>query len=59
LWVVLRLFKGISIIYDVFPGKVYAFGLLCIILVSVVIYGYLDYTRSMTLYLKYLLRMGN
>ena len=59
LWVVLRLFKGISIIYDVFPGKVYAFGLLCIILVSFVIYGYLDYTSSMTLYLKYLLRMGN
>jgi hypothetical protein len=55
LWVLFRLFKGISIIYDIYPVKVYAVGFLFIIVVCLAIYGYLDYTHSTTLYFKYLL----
>jgi hypothetical protein len=55
LWVFIRLLKGISIIYDVYPGRVYAFGILILILVGIIVYGYLDYTQSTSLYLKYFL----
>lgn len=58
-WVFLRLLKGISIIYDVYPGKVYAGGLLFVILGAVVLYAYFDYTQSTSLYLKYLLHTVN
>jgi beta-galactosidase len=56
LWVLFRLFKGVSIIYDIYPIKVYAVGLLFIIIVCLAIYGYLDYAHSTTLYVKYLLQ---
>jgi beta-galactosidase len=56
LWVLFRLLKGISIIYDIFPVKVYAFGLLIIIVASAVVYGYFDYTKSTTAYLKYMIQ---
>ena len=58
-WVVLRLLKGISIIYDVFPIKVYAIGILLLILCVVVLYGYYDYTQSTSVYLKYLMQTAN
>ncbi|MBI5476546.1 MAG: hypothetical protein HY964_07390 [Ignavibacteriales bacterium] len=54
LWVSIRLLKGISIIYDVYPGKVYTIGIFLVLLICVVVYGYLDYTQSTSLYLKYL-----
>lgn len=56
LWMLMRLLKGISIIYDVRALKVYAFGFFIIILVCISVYGYLDYTQSTTVYLKYLLQ---
>ena len=54
-WVLLRLLKGISIIYDVFPIKVYAIGLLLILICAAVLYGYYDYTQSTSVYLKYMM----
>jgi len=55
-WVFIRLLKGISIIYDVFPIKVYAVGLLIVIVIGAAVYGYLDYTKSTTAYLKYMMQ---
>jgi len=55
-WVLARLLKGISIIYDVFPMKVYAIGVAVILLCAALAYGYFDYTRSTSIYLKYLLQ---
>ncbi len=54
-WVIIRLFKGISIIYDVYPFKVYIAGILIIVLSAAALYGYVDYTRSTSVYVKYLL----
>ncbi len=56
LWVLGRLLKGISIIYDVFSIKVYAVSLLMIIVAGAAAYGYFDYTRAMTTYLKYMIQ---
>ncbi|MBI4548360.1 MAG: beta galactosidase jelly roll domain-containing protein [Ignavibacteriae bacterium] len=56
LWALFRLMKGISIIYDVFPLKVYMVGLIVITVCSMAIYGYLDMTRSTTTYVKYMVR---
>jgi hypothetical protein len=55
LWVLMRLLKGISIIYDVLSFKVYVMGLVILLIVGVALYGYADYARSTTVYLKYLL----
>jgi hypothetical protein len=54
-WVLLRLLKGVSIIFDVIPIKVYTIGLLLIVVCAVVMYGYFDYTQSTSVYLKYLM----
>jgi len=56
LWVLIRLLKGISIIYDIFAVKVYAIGVLVLILVGAAAYGYLDYTKATTVYLKYMMQ---
>lgn len=58
-WVLIRLFKAVSIIYDVYPIKVYAIGLLIIIVTTVAVYGYFDYTRSTSVYLKYMMQEVN
>ncbi len=55
-WVILRLFKGISIIFDVYPVKIYAIGFFIILIVCIAFYVYLDYTKSTTVYLRYLLQ---
>jgi beta-galactosidase len=55
-WVILRLFKGISIIFDVYPVKIYAIGFFIIMIVCIAFYVYLDYTKSTTVYLRYLLQ---
>jgi hypothetical protein len=56
LWVMGRMFKGISIIFDVYPAKIYLGGFLFIAICLIAIYGYLDYSQSATMYLKFLLR---
>jgi hypothetical protein len=58
-WVFLRLLKGISIIYDVKPMKVYGGGVLLLILCVFAVYAYFDYTQSTSIYLKYLLQSMN
>lgn len=55
LWVLIRLFKGVSIIYDVFPFKVYLVGVFIILVSAVALYGYIDLTRSTSVYLKYMM----
>lgn len=58
-WSVFRLFKGISIIFDIVPFKVYSIGILIVIIFCAALYGYLDYTYSSSLYFKFLLGTNN
>ncbi len=55
-WVLLRLLRGVSIIYDVYPIKVYAIGLLMLVIITAALYGYADYTHSTSVYLKYMMQ---
>lgn len=55
MWVLFRLLKGISIIFDLFPLKVYAIGILFLVVVGAAFYGYIDYTQSTSVYLKYMM----
>ena len=54
-WVLFRLLKGISIIFDVVPFKVYSIGLLLLVVLGAACYGYIDYTRAASVYMKYML----
>ncbi len=58
LWVIYRLLKGVSIIYDVYPPKVYAAGVLILVAGFALLYGYLDYTQATSGYLKHLMWVG-
>ena len=58
-WVLMRFFKGVAIIFDVFPAKVYAIGILVIVVAGVALFGYLDYTHSTSLYLRHVLHLVN
>jgi len=53
-WVILRLLKGISIMFDVYAIKVYAIGLLSIMSVVAVVYFYFDYTQATSTYLTFM-----
>jgi hypothetical protein len=53
-WVVLRLLKGISIMFDVYAVKVYVVGLLSIVSVFAVVYFYFDYTQATSTYLTFM-----
>ena len=53
-WVLLRLLKGMSIIMDVLPLKVYGAGLLSVAAVFALAYAYYDYTQSAPMYLAFL-----
>lgn len=48
-WILMRIFKGVYVIYDASPAKVYGYGILFILLNVVVIFAYLHYSES-TLY---------
>ncbi len=54
-----RLFKGVSIIFDIAPSKIYVAGLFAILVVAGLLYGYMDYAHSTTIYLKFLLETQN
>jgi hypothetical protein len=56
LWIILRLLKGISIIYDVIPLKVYAVGFLLLLIVGAAFYSYIDYTHSASIHVEYLIK---
>lgn len=53
LWVYLRLLKGISVIYHVYTPKMYMLGFVIVFIVASGVYGYLDYTISLTAYLDF------
>ncbi len=50
---IFRLFKGISIIFDVSAFKVYGLGFLIIILIAGITASYLEHTKSTFVFLKY------
>lgn len=54
LWVILRLLKGISIIFDAVPGRVYVVGVLALLALPALAYAYYDYTQSTSTYLSFL-----
>ncbi|HZY10549.1 MAG TPA: glycoside hydrolase family 2 TIM barrel-domain containing protein [Bacteroidota bacterium] len=56
LWVLFRLLKGISIIYDVFPMKIYIIGLLFLFITTAGLFSYYDYTQSTSTYVKYMMQ---
>ena len=54
LWVLVRLLKGISIVFDSYTLKVYLVGLASIVGVVAIVYFYYDYTQSTSMYLTYM-----
>jgi hypothetical protein len=58
-WVLMRFFKGIAIIFDVFQAKVYAVGILLIVVSGAALFGYLDYAHSTSLYLRHMMHLVN
>jgi hypothetical protein len=57
IWVLLRLLKAISIVYDVFPLKVFVAGFFLITAVGGLIYLYFDLVQSAPMYLTFLYTM--
>ena len=55
----MRFFKGVAIIFDVFPVKVYAVGLLVMAGAGVALFGYLDYAHSTSQYLRHVMHLVN
>ncbi|MFN0158607.1 MAG: glycoside hydrolase family 2 protein [Bacteroidota bacterium] len=53
-WVLLRLLKGMAIIFDAFAPKVYVLGLLSVAALLAVAYVYYDYTQSASIYLTFI-----
>jgi hypothetical protein len=56
-WVLVRLLKAVSIVYDVFPPKVFAAGFLLLALCGGIAYLYLDLVQSAPMYLTFLYTM--
>ncbi len=54
IWVVFRFLKGISIILDTTPLKVYVIGILSLIGMFAAVYFYLDYSQSASLHVTLL-----
>ncbi|MBM2840048.1 MAG: Beta-galactosidase/beta-glucuronidase domain protein [Bacteroidetes bacterium] len=54
LWVLLRILKGISIIFDAYLVKVYVIGFVSLAGVVTMVYTYFDYTQSTSMYLSYM-----
>lgn len=54
IWVLFRFLKGISIILDTSPLKVYVVGILSLIGMFTAVYFYLDYTQSASMYVTFL-----
>jgi hypothetical protein len=54
IWVLLRLFKGISILFDAYLMKVYIIGFLSLGCALSLGYVYFDYTQSASMYMSYM-----
>jgi hypothetical protein len=57
IWVIARLFKGVSIIYDVYPPKLYAAGVVGLLVVFGMLYLYYDLVQSAPMHLSFLYSM--
>ena len=53
-WVFLRFLKGVSIVMDVLPVKIYAAGILSVGAMIALVYVYYDYTQSVPTYLSFM-----
>ncbi|MEK6571956.1 MAG: glycoside hydrolase family 2 TIM barrel-domain containing protein, partial [Bacteroidota bacterium] len=53
LWVLIRLLKSVSIIYDVAPLRVYAGGILVLVIFFSIVLVYYNYTQSTLAYYKF------
>ena len=58
-WVYFRILKGVSIIYDVIPVKVYATGIVISVVFLATVFGYYDYTQSTGEYIKLMVNVVN
>lgn len=57
LWVVLRFAKAVSIIYDVYPPKLYAAGIVILLALFGLMYLYYDLVQSAPMHLSFLYSM--
>ncbi|MEW6510523.1 MAG: glycoside hydrolase family 2 TIM barrel-domain containing protein [Bacteroidota bacterium] len=55
LWVFLRLLKGVAIVFDILPFKVYLLGVLAVAVVGGAAYAYFDYAQAAPIYVSFLL----
>ncbi len=58
-WILYRLLKGISVIFDVSPGGIYFYGLLSILIVKIIFLLYYEVNSSVLQYLKIALKQFN
>ncbi len=53
-WVLLRMLKGLSIVYDVYPPRMYALGIAVILLFAGGLYLYYDMVPAMPMYVRFM-----
>ncbi|MDP2364558.1 MAG: hypothetical protein Q8M94_12415, partial [Ignavibacteria bacterium] len=58
-WLLYRLLKGISVIFDVNPGGIYFYGLLSIFILKIIFFLYYQVSNSVFQYLKLALKQFN
>jgi hypothetical protein len=59
LWILYRLLKGISVIFDTNPGAIYFYGLLSILMLKLIFFVYFEVNSSVFQYLKLALKQFN
>jgi hypothetical protein len=57
IWIVLRLLKAISIIFDAHIAKVYVIGIVSLVGVCALLYSYFDYTQGLSMHLSFIYNM--
>ena len=58
-WLLYRLLKGVSVIFDVNPGGIYFYGLVSIFALLVIYFLYYEVNNSVMQYLKFALKQFN
>jgi hypothetical protein len=59
IWLLYRLLKGVSVIFDVNPGGIYFYGLVSIFALLVIYFLYYEVNNSVMQYLKFALKQFN
>jgi len=59
IWLLYRLLKGISVIFDVNAGGVYFYGLMSILILKIIFLLYYEVNNSVFQYLKLALKQFN